>query len=339
EVLDRLAAGSTRIACHGRDRDGLAAALTGWTLVRAGLDPTVLLADAATQLGGWCRRGGGPHLVIESCLSDRAPDYLALLDPSAAAHDAMRARIAAMPASGYLAAWCGPGLSDALGIAVATVETLGTGRRGLDWSAAVEVDERGRPRLRVFRRGRFVLEARPRPLGPGMGPGILAAVAIADRLGVGSTAIREAIEEFEGPGRRLATLGSYRGARLIDDASEGPRGVAEALASCRRAFAPRRLFVAYQGTSWPAGPIAIARLGAALAEADAAWAVAAPATLLGAWRALGLPVRAAAGPVAAALELSRRLGPGDLLLTLGAVAVGKVADEFLRRLPNRRQAG
>ena len=78
----------------------------------------------------------------------------------------------------------------------------------------------------------------------------LAAVAIALELGVGFKAIRKALANFEGVGRRCESHGELKlsGKRvlLVDDYGHHPREVAATFEALRSAYPKRRLVVAFQ---------------------------------------------------------------------------------------------
>ncbi|HEX8203992.1 MAG TPA: UDP-N-acetylmuramate--alanine ligase, partial [Isosphaeraceae bacterium] len=220
----------------------------------------------------------------------------------------------------------------------ATAEWLALGRPDrVHWRGGDLREERGRYRFRAFYRGRFVVEARLRVPGRRGVLGALAAVAVGVRLGVPTAAIKEGLEEFAGLSRTLECRGRFRGATLVDDAAQDPAAVAEALACCRRVYGRRRLR-AVVWTNWvPAGPAGWGVLAGALAPADVVLLVAGPAgpdhPLVRALKARGVPASQAPDLDAAVEALDRHLQPGDVLVSLGADDVGKVAEAFLRRLP------
>jgi len=60
ECLGALLRRGIGLALTGGRDASMAAAMIGWTLTRSGRDPTVVLASASAQLGGWARLGRGP---------------------------------------------------------------------------------------------------------------------------------------------------------------------------------------------------------------------------------------------------------------------------------------
>jgi UDP-N-acetylmuramate--alanine ligase len=339
------------IAAIGGRRASLAAAMVGWTLTHAGLDPTVLLNSTSTQLGGSGRLGLGPHVVVEGGTGLTESDLIGVglvilhdfSDPSSRRATLDRL-VEASPEGGYVLGFAderedtdlGPdGLSG-------RVERFSLAPGHAWWGADLR-QERGCYRFRAFHHGRFALEVRLQVPGRHLVLGALAAVAACVRVDLDCRAIKEGLEEFAGISRRFESRGSYRGVTLVDDEAEGPGGVGEALGTAREVHGRRRVCVAYRHPSgrrrpWPDR--------SEFAQADRVWIVdrdhpegdpeagALAETLAGA----GLVVGRASGLDGAIGELDRHLEPGDVLVTLGAGDVGTIADAFLRRLPGDRHA-
>jgi UDP-N-acetylmuramate--alanine ligase len=206
--------------------------------------------------------------------------------------------------------------------------------RGCAWWGADLREERGRYRFRAFHNGHFVVEARLRVAGRRNVLNALAAVAVCERLAVPTAAIKEGLEEFAGLSRGLESRGSYRGVTLVDDEAGDPWAVAEVLTVCRQVYGRRRLWSVIR----PEAPGAWCPFAAAFAAADhvvvAQGDRSGARELVEALLSAGVRAQWAAGLDGAVADLDRQLEPGDVLLTLGAGDVGKVADAFsTRRLP------
>ena len=350
EVLAGLLRGGVGIAASGGRKAGLIAAMVGWTLTHAGLDPTVVLGSAAPQLGGSGRLGRGPHVVVDDQGGSPGPAWpgvaIAILhdDSSGASRaEGLRRWAEASPPEGYVLAFADevdPSEADL----PAVVERFSLAPGHAWWGADLRHD-RGCYRFRAFHRGQFVVEIRLQVPGRQAAIGALAAVAACGRVDLTTRAIKEALEEFGGISRGFESRGSYRGVTLVDDEADSPTGVAEALAVAREAFGRRRLCVAYghpegSGRPWPPAE--------SFAEADRAWIIGDRADagsgesgasgLVGALEAMGARVDRASNLDEAIRELDRNLEPGDVLVTLGAGEVGTIADAFLRRLRRDRHA-
>ena len=64
----------------------------------------------------------------------------------------------------------------------------------------------------------------------------VAAIAVARELGIGSDAIRRALERFEGVKRRFTRVGEWNGAAIIDDYGHHPVEIAAVLKAARQAY-------------------------------------------------------------------------------------------------------
>jgi UDP-N-acetylmuramate--alanine ligase len=348
-VLADLLRRGVGIAAGGR-KAGVAAAMVGWILTHAGLDPTVILDASLPQLGGSGRLGLGPHVIVEAGDGPSGSNLpgveIVLLhdesDPSTRS-EVLRRWAESAPPGGYILGFADEGDGVVEGLeALVEVERFSLSPGHAWWGADLRQD-RGCYRFRAFHRGRFALEVRLQVPGRHLVLGALAAVAVCGRVDLTARAIKEALEEFGGISRGFESRGSYRGVTLVDDEAEGPRGVSDALAVAREAFGGRRLCAAYRhppggDRSWP--------VPTDFADADRVWIVDGdgPSGGLmaeGLVRALiesGLVVGRASGLDEVIRELDRHLEPGDVLVTLGAGDLGTIADAFLRRLSIDRHA-
>jgi UDP-N-acetylmuramate--alanine ligase len=356
--LGRWMRGSLGLAVAGRRAASVASAMIGWTLTRAGLDPTVVLGTATPQLGGWARWGMGPHLVVEAL---ETPDGLGPLSPrlavvldvetkdeSGARIDALRRFLASMPSDGHiLVLGDQPRVDAVVGAVGARVEWFSLDRTSAWWGTDLRED-RGRYRFRAFYRGRFAVEVRLQVPGRRNVLSALAAVAACGRLDVPALDIKQGLEEFAGVSRDFESRGTYRGVTLVDDEGQDAAAVSEALALGRRAFGTRRLWVVLSLSRGVCDPEANRRYRDALAGADQVvitevredsegGAGTSPALALAAELiAAGTSARWTASLDDAISELDRHLEPGDVLVTLGAGDVGTISDAFIRRLSRDR---
>jgi len=354
--------GRIGVAVAGGRVGSLAAAMTGFVLSRAGLDPTVLLGTAAPQLGGWARQGAGPHVVAEwggdpEGYSTFRPPIALLMnvgsDPRVdldgwvgALHSSLRA----LPDDCDVLALGHPSLIDLVpgsGGIPERLQWISLQRGGAWWGTDLREDS-GRFRFRAFHKGRYVIEVRLRVLGLRGVIAALAAVAVCERLGVSAAAVRQGLEEFSGLARDFETRGNFRGVTLIDDEGEEPSDVRETLTQARRTFGGRRLWAVYAapGSGEPRRYVSAFSSADMVLITDRASGGNGPSAAGSPSRVwtqclteAGVKARRAESLVEAISDLDRHLEPGDVLLTLGAGDVGTIADAFIRRLPRDRQGG
>ena len=165
------------------------------------------------------------------------------------------------------------------------------------------------------------------------------AIAAVELAGLDVAAFAAALEGFPGMKRRLERKGEVSGAVVYDDYAHHPTEVAAALAALRE-LEPRRLIAVFQPHLYSRTKALADGFGAALALADVIGVldvypsrerpVGELAGVSGlrvaeaaADRAGGRPVWWLREPEAAIAALRPRLGPGDLVVALGAGDVGE----------------
>jgi UDP-N-acetylmuramate--alanine ligase len=172
-----------------------------------------------------------------------------------------------------------------------------------------------------------------------------AAVGAAEAAGFEAAAVAAALADFPGVRRRLELKGSRNGARIYDDYAHHPTEVRAAISALRE-LKPTRLIAAFQPHLYSRTKAFTEGFGAALALAD-------EVVVLDVYPAREEPVGELAGvsglqvaeaaaernggrrvwwlPTAAAAReaLSPRLGPGDILVTIGAGDIFKLGEALI----------
>ena len=177
----------------------------------------------------------------------------------------------------------------------------------------------------------------------------LAAIAVAYELGVDTKAIKTALKNFAGIGRRMQMYGDIRipagRVTLVDDYGHHPTEVAATLAAVRSCWPDRRLVVVFQPHRYSRTQDLFEDFTAVLAEVDILLLsevyAAGEQPIIGAdARSLCAAIRqrGKVNPIfvedieAVDRELLAVLRDGDVLLTLGAGNIGRVASELPHRL-------
>jgi len=181
----------------------------------------------------------------------------------------------------------------------------------------------------------------------------LAAIAVADAVGVKSEAITKALGEFSGIGRRFQINGQVRlnggDVVLVDDYGHHPREIAATIAAARQAWPSRRLVVVFQPHRYTRTRDLLDDFAMVLSELDVLVLTeiyaAGERPISGAdGRALARAVRARGKIDPIFVEdintlpdvLPDVLQPNDVLLTMGAGNIGQVAASLPQRLTVRR---
>ena len=178
----------------------------------------------------------------------------------------------------------------------------------------------------------------------------LAAVAVADRLGVDFATVASALADFHGAERRFERHGEPGGVLVVDDYAHHPTEIAAVLAAARATLG-RRLIVAFQPHRYTRTQQLMDAFGPALRDADqivltdiyAASEEPIPGITID---ALADAVRAGSGrtvQIARTLDdviptILRIARPGDAVLTLGAGSIGTLPAQLVDAL-NRRGGG
>jgi UDP-N-acetylmuramate--alanine ligase len=174
----------------------------------------------------------------------------------------------------------------------------------------------------------------------------LGALAVATELGVGGDVIAGALADFEGVARRFSVRGDVDGVLVVDDYAHNPTKVAALLTAARRGWPQARIVAVFQPHRYtrthtvgaqfarafdPADEVVVTEIYAAdeppIPGVDAGIIVRA----VSAHR----PVRFVPDLGDAAALLAAEARPGDLILTVGAGDVWKVADDVTARLKDR----
>ena len=175
----------------------------------------------------------------------------------------------------------------------------------------------------------------------------LAAVAVADRLGVEFSDVAAALANFHGAERRFERHGETGGVLVVDDYGHHPTEIAAVLEAARATLG-RRLIVAFQPHRYTRTQQLMGAFGPALREADeivltdiyaagedAIHGVTLEALADAVRSGSGRPVHVAKGledVIPAILNVAR---PGDAVITLGAGSIGSLAKPLIEALGQR----
>ena len=357
--LMRLKRGVAIAGTHGKTTT---TSLVASVLAEGGLDPTFVIGGRLNAAGSNARLGSGDFIVVEADESDASflhlQPVIAVVTNIDADHmdtygqefprlkQAFVQFLQNLPFYGA-AILCGddPHVRDILPLVSKPVVTYGTAPDCSIRAEAIRHDG-ARMQFRAQRRGARTLDVLLNLPGRHNVLNALAAIAVADELGVGDAAILKALGEFHGVGRRFQNYGEVRlegaGAfTLIDDYGHHPAEMAATLAAARGAYPGRRLVLAFQPHRYTRTRDLFEDFVRVLSTADA--------LLLAEVYAAGeAPIVAADGrSLARALRVAGQVEPvfvedmgdmpaairrvardGDVVLTMGAGSIGNVAAQL-----------
>jgi UDP-N-acetylmuramate--alanine ligase len=365
QLLGALMARHHGIAVSGTHGKSTTTAWLTFVLKRAGLDPSFVIGAEAEQLGGGSGVGDGPHFVAEACEYDRSflnlrpraaailnieEDHLDCYENLAAIRDAFAQFAARVPADG-LVVLNGQDRNCrrvSRGQA-ARIETFG--RAADDTWRAVDLKLRdGCYEFAVMHAGEHLGAVHLAIPGEHNVGNALAVTALAHHAGVPWGVIADGLQQFRGAKRRVQVVGEIDGVTVVDDYAHHPTEIRATLRAARQRFRPHRLWCVFQPHQHSRTRFLLADFARSFELADHTvvpdiyfvrdsererQAVCAADLVEQVGAAGGHAVHIP--DFAAIVEmLAERLRPGDLVITMGAGDIWKVADELVQRLRGNR---
>jgi UDP-N-acetylmuramate--alanine ligase len=329
--------------------------MTTEALAAAGLRPTGLAGGRVAAWGGNARIDGDDLFVVEADEYDQAfltlhptvaivnnveADHLECYGSVEALEDAFvefagRARVALVsaddPGAQRVAARV-PG-ARRFGFATDAEVRIADVLQGAEWTEA-SVSWSGRRALRLRLRVPGIHNLR----------NAVAALGAVEALGGSLEPAVEALADFPGVGRRFERLGEHGGVAVVDDYAHHPSELTATLAAARQAFPGRRLVAVFQPHLYSRTIAHGEAMGRALAAADLVFVTeiyAAREQPIAGVSGRQVAEAAARAGADARFEAARAdvgrvvrevLKPGDVVLTLGAGDITRVAPELVRWL-------
>ena len=358
ELVGALMSQRQGVAVAGTHGKSTTAALTAYMYATAGLDPSFIVGAQCPQLGGGGGVGDGPHLIVESCEYARSflhqhPRMGAILnlerehlDCYADLNDiigAFASFVGNVSAKGVVIARQADGaVAAATAGAPAAVETFGF-EAGSCWRATEVRARRGRYTFTVRYRDEALFEATLRLVGVHNVLNALAAAALAWHGGAEPEAIAEAARTFQGIDRRMTVRGTRGGVTVIDDYAHHPTEIAATLQAVRERYQRQRTWVVFQphqysrtrllmdefvGCFDDADAILVADVYAAR-DSEADRRLTGAGDLVSRLRAGGLEAHHLPTLDEVASHLRGEVRAGDVVVTMGAGDVWKVADALV----------
>lgn len=352
----------TGIAIAGTHGKSTTTALVAYILRQAKADPSFVVGADVAQLNGGSGVGDGSHFVVEACEFDRSflnllPRYAAILNIEEdhldcfpdlnSITEAFKAFAALVPPDGAVIANGDDAVvQKAVRNARGKVELFGTAH-GLNWQAVNISHEAGCYRFDVLHDGEFHLRASLDNLpGRHQVMNALAAIALAHHAAVPIEFVGAALSKFAGADRRLAKRGEVGGVLLLDDYGHHPTEIQATLRAVREHYPGRRLWLIFQPHQHSRTRFLLEDFAKCFGQADHLlvpdiYFVRDSAAERNAISSNHLVERVRAnGGDAIYLPSHEEIvehivshaSDGDIVLTMGAGDVWKIADELVRRL-------
>jgi UDP-N-acetylmuramate--alanine ligase len=357
-MLGELMTGRRGIAIAGTHGKTTTTALIGHLLTEAGLDPTVLVGGHARFADSNARVGAGELMVCEADEYDRSflelhatvavvtnvePEHLDCYGSAAALDAAFAAFCNQTSDTGRVILCRDDAGSWALAGAVRRPITSYGFSEKADLRAIDVRSEPGCSRFTVIRGRETLGEAVISRPGRFNILNALAALAVGLELDLPFADLATGCASFSGVARRFDVLGARSEITVVDDYAHHPTEIEAVLGAARQAFPGRRLVVVFQPHLFSRTRDFADGFGRALLGADVV--VVLPiyparerpidgvdeALVVAAATRLGHPAIVAGPAVAEApVFVDRLLSAGDVLVTLGAGDVHRVAENWLR---------
>ncbi len=265
EMLGRMMEGRVGVAVAGTHGKTTTTAMIGFILLEAEYDPTFIVGGVMADLGVNARSGAGEHFVIEADEYDRT--FLSLTPQVAVVtnveHDhpdcypkfgdvraAFESFTALVPADGLLVTcWDDPvarEIGERRREAGGTVAFFGLAA-GAGWRAeAVRPNFAGGVDFLATRGEQVLGLVRLRLPGAHNASNAVAALTVADFVGIPLRVAKSALTEFRGVARRFEIKGECRGVTVVDDYAHHPTEIRATLAAARERFSDQSLWVVWQ---------------------------------------------------------------------------------------------
>jgi UDP-N-acetylmuramate--alanine ligase len=361
ELLGTLMARYDGIAISGTHGKSTTSAWLAFTLRRAGLDPSFVVGAGVEQLGGGSGVGNGRHFVAEACEFDRSflnlrpqmavvlnieEDHLDCYRNLAAIEEAFAQFVAKVPPAGKVIV--NGDCPRCRGLAQHTpapIVTFGTAADVTYRATEIRVQQ-DHYTFKALRDGQPLGEARIGLPGRHNVDNALAVIASAHEAGVPWAQIRGGLLEFQGAQRRLEQRGEHKGICILDDYAHHPTEIRATLQAARQRYKPRRLWCVFQPHQHSRTRFLLADFAQSFADADE---VVVPdiyfvrdsarerervnaQDLVAAICRDGGKARHVAEFSEIVSLLARDVRANDVVITMGAGNIWKVADELVQRL-------
>ncbi len=361
ELLGLLMRERQGVAIAGTHGKSTTTAMVAHVFRTAGLDPTHVVGAACDQIGGSAVLGRGPHMIVEACEFDRSflqfdplygailnlePDHLDCYTEFGALVDAFAAFAGRFHPDGLLVCnghdLVARRASEAARCRVEHFTIAGDGH----WNAVGLIGIAGCYGFSVHYGGarRFDVQL----VVPGLHNvgNALAAAAVADGAGVPAEAIVRGLGTFRGVGRRMTLRGSSRGVTIIDDYAHHPTEIRCTIQAAQGAYTHRRTVVVFQPHQYSRTRYLLDEFAASFGGVDevlvpdvydARGDEATERTVGSPELVRRMTERGVNGRYMATLDevtehVASHAAEGDLVLTLGAGDVWKVANGLVARL-------
>ncbi len=361
QMLGQLMARHRGIAISGTHGKSTTTAWLSFLLRQAQIDPSFVIGADVAQLGGGSGVGDGPYFIAEACEYDRSflnlrpratvilnieEDHLDYYPDLNAITNAFSEFATLLPADGLLLLNAhDPRCHEVAQRSERIVETFGFVESATWRASDLELID-GRFQYLLWHAGHPLGRVSLGLSGEHNVMNSLAVAGLAHWAGASFEQIQRGLAEFQGARRRLECRGEANGVLVADDYAHHPTEIRATLKAAQQRFRPRRLWCIFQPHQHSRTRFLLADFAASFAQADFVVVPdiyfvrdsAREKELVSGGDLVDRIIDHGGSAVfipefAEIIEhVATRAQPGDLVLTMGAGDIWKVADELLRRL-------
>lgn len=279
---------SVGIAIAGTHGKTTTTAMIAHLLIEAGHDPTVIVGGVMTNLGANARTGKGPYFVIEADEYDHMflglrphiavvthlemdhPDCFPTLE---AMEFAFHRFLSLVPDEGQIVACTDEPnvrslVAEFRSRATPVVITYGFSSDASWQAAGFQTNAGGGSDFEVLRGGSVMGRFRLTIPGKHNVKNALAALAVADLIGLELDVARKALATFKGVKRRFELKGEANGITVIDDYAHHPTEIQASLAAARARYPMRPIWAVFQPHTYSRTKALLESFAVSFGEAD-----------------------------------------------------------------------
>ena len=365
ELLGEISRDMHTLAISGTHGKSTSSGWLAYTLRQGDQDPSFVIGAEVEQLGGASGAGSSEHLVVEACEYDRSflnlhPKAAAILNIERDHLDYYSGLDEIVQAFGQFAQIVADdglivanGSDDNMAEALAGIQTpyeIFSIEGPAHWQAKNLEYERGRGRFDLVYQGRTLGRIRLELAGRHNVANALAVAALARHVDLSDQQICAGLEGFTGVARRMTLKGRVHGIVILDDYAHHPTEIKTTLEAIRAHYKPRKLWCVFQphqhsrtrfllqefASSFGAADIILLPDIYFVRDSEALRREVNAAMLADRIVAEGGEARYLSDFDRIADQLCREAQAEDVIVTMGAGDVWKLADELVCRLGRDR---
>ena len=261
QLLGQVMSERLGVAVAGTHGKSTTTGMIAYALTRCGQDHSWVVGGIVPQLSGGSSSGAGTAFVVEACEYDRSFHNLhpsvALVTNIDADHldcykdindiiESFRHFLCLLPPDGTII--CNgddSNVSQAIRGSRCHIQTVGF-ESFYSWCAESTGIVNGCHTANILNRGQLVGQVQLSVPGIHNLYNATMAIAACAACGVSPTEAARAVSSFTGVDRRMAHIGHYRGAVVVDDYGHHPTEIRATLAALRERYQPKRLYCVFQ---------------------------------------------------------------------------------------------